>query len=664
MVRSWNAQHRSAAVVRALAWLAALGALAVGVLALGGTAWGVTAMSSVVAGLPMTTPQTCIALVLGGVALGLRLPARRSPLREALAVACATGMALIGGVNLAQDMGALALDSNALLPGALRGAPRPATLTACCLVLLGGALGLLGGSVRWRPSTDSLTLLTLLGALLGLNLLLLGPLVSAQALASQAQRGMGLLTALALLLLCMGTYCARPDQGLMTRLTRDTLGAFLARRLVPVALLGPVLLGMGLVVLHGAGLLMHEATFPIFATLVSAGGVGLVLLAARALDLLEAGRRQATLALEASEARFRGLLETMPAPLVTVDALGLLRFVNAEAERVFGYTREELLGREVEVLLPEGLFGGRRLDSNPTERVLSGVRKDGTGVPLEVRLRPVHDSSGQSLLAILRDVTEREQFFARVQRAREDAEVQRGLLQAVLDHAPVGIVFVDPERDSMVANRVAEGMLEREDKATGRASYLHLLRHPDGRPVSMEELPSSRAAALGRVVGPEEFHILQKDGGTLPVLATAAPVRGPSGEPRGVVVSLQDLTTRRELERLREEYVSLISHDLRNPLHTINLRAHLLQRGLHERHLEREEGLTESILHSVAWMSSMIEELLEGSRLEAGRETLRREPRELVRFLEEVLERDVPLDLRERFRLEVAGVLPPGWLDA
>ncbi len=651
-------------MVRALAWLATLGAPAVGALALAGWRWDISAMKSVVVGLPVTTPQTALALMLGGAALGLRLRSRRSAPREALALGCAVGLALIGAVNLAQDVWGTGLDLNVLLPGVPRGTLRPSVLTACSLLTLGGALALLGRGARWRPWTDVLTLLTLLVALLGLNLLLLGPVVLEQSRTLLAQRGMGLLTALSLLLLCVGTYCARPDQGLMARLTRDTLGAFLARRLVPVALLGPVVLGMALVVLHQAGVLKHETKFPLFATVVSAGGMALVLLAARALDLLEAVRRQAALELEASEARYRGLLETAPAPLLTVDALGLLRFVNAEAERVFGYTREELLGREVEVLLPEGLFGGRRMDSSPNERVLSGVRRDGTRVPLEIQLRPARGASGQSMLAVLRDVTEREQFIARVQRARADAEVQRGLLQAVLDHAPVGIVFVDPARDAVVTNRVADAMLQHHPTSEGRAGYVHLLRHPDGTPVSLEALPSTRAAIQGRAVGPEEFHILQQDGSTLPVLATAAPVQGPGGEARGVVVSLQDLTTRRELERLREEYVSLISHDLRSPLQTINLRANLLQRGLHERHLEREEGLTESILHSVAWMSSMIEELLEGSRLEAGRDLLRREPRELVRFLEEVLERDVPPDMRERFRLEVNGTVPPVWVDA
>lgn len=665
--RTGRPQSRTTATVRALAWVAALGVPTLGVLTLVGHLRNVTVLKSVVAGYPSTPPPSSLALMLGGLSLGLRLPRHASPRRLALSVACAVAVTCIGVVGLVQDLTGMRAGVDRLLAGMLgedvERVGRSSPLTTICLVLLGLALALLGSSRR-RVARDTLTVLALLLALLGFNGLLLGPLLGEVPLPFLENRSMGLPTSLSLLLLGLGTLCARPEQGLVARLTRDTLGGFLARRLVPVALVGPLLLGVALELLYGAGAINHAAKLPIFATVVCAGGTALVMRAARALDVLEARREQATAALEASEARYRGLLEMTPAPVLTVDARGLLRFVNAEAERVFGYRREELLGREVEVLMPEGLFGGRRLDTTSEERALHGVRKDGTQVRLEVRLSLVTDQEGSSLLALLRDVTERERFLAGVQRAREEAEMQRSLLEVVLDHTPVGVMFVDPAAGTVVANRVADQLYGRAMTPLRPSDYVKNLRYPDGRTVEVEELPSMRAAATGQVVGPEEYLIVHPDGHTVPVLSTAAPIPGPPGHPRGVVVSFQDLTTRHELDQLREDYVGLISHDLRGPLQVINLRASLLQRGLHTRHLVREERLTEAILHSVGWMSSMIEDLLESSRLESKRAALRREPRDLVRFLEEVLERDVPPDLRERFRLEVAGPLPQVWVDA
>ncbi|ABF87410.1 sensory box histidine kinase [Myxococcus xanthus DK 1622] len=668
MNECWRPQRRSAAMARGIAWLATLGAPLVGALYLLGWAWDVEMLRPGVAGIPMT-PVTGIAMIFGGAALGLRLRARPFRHQESTATACALVMVVIGAVSLLRDITGWDVGMEhimlRLLDGHASVLPLPSPLSATCLTLLGAALALpeRSHSVRLR---DTLVVLSLVTSTLGLNGLLMGPLLTVGTLPFLAERSMGLPTALTLMLLAVGTLCAWPGLGLMGRITRDSLGGFLARRLVPVTLLGPSVLGMVLMLLHEVRAINLEAKLPIFATFVSAGGAALVLLSARALDHIEAHRQQATAALEASEARYRGLLETTPAPLLTVDAQGLLRFVNTEAERVFGYPREELLGREVEVLVPEGLFGGRSLDTGLGERAIQGRRKDGSPLSLEVRLSPVSGPEGPSVLAVVRDVSERERYLSKVQRAREEAEMQRSQVQALLDHTPVGIVFAEADGGGLVANPVAEQLLGRPLKGVSLAmtGINPVVLTTDGKPARREDVPIVRALLTGQLAGPEEFLILHPDGSRLPVLMTAAPVFGPSGKVRGVVSTAQDVTTRHELDRLREEYVSLISHDLRNPLHTISLRVGLLRRALREQNLEREESMTEAIQRSVAWMNTMIEDLLEGSRLESQRETLRREPRDLARFLEEVMERDVAPDVRERFHLEVPGALPPIWMDA
>ncbi|NBD09852.1 sensor histidine kinase [Corallococcus silvisoli] len=529
----------STALARALARSSAAASCLVGLLVLVGWALDVMVLKSMGAALPAMRPSAALGLLLGGAALGLRLPAATSVHRHRLGTLLALSTALLGAASLVDGVitgGNGGLDAMFLhLLGEDGFAPpgiRPSPLTALCLMLLGPALALVDRGHTQRLSwSDALVALTLMAALLGLNGFLLGPLVTPAAVPFFQERSMGLHTTCVLMLLGVGTLCARPHLGLMARLTRDTLGGFVARRLVPVTLLGPPVLGLTLVVMHLTGGLSHDAKFPLFATVVAAGGATLVLLAARALDVIDTERMRATSALAASEERFRTFLDTAPDPMVVVDATGRVRFANAEAERVFGYRREALLGRDVALLVPSGLRAAASTGDTPGNstggRMVSGQRQDGTCVPLEVRLSPLEGEDDATRIAILRDVTER-----------------------------------------------------------------------------------------------------------------------------------------RDLEKLREEYVGLISHDLRNPLNTINLRAHLLQRALHERKLEREGHMAQAIIHNVEWMSTMIEELLEGSRLESGRVNLRREPRDLGRFLEEVLERDVPPDARERFRLHLADPLPPVPMDA
>lgn len=118
------------------------------------------------------------------------------------------------------------------------------------------------------------------------------------------------------------------------------------------------------------------------------------------------------------EARFQGLLEAAPDAIVVVDQDGRIEMINAQAEQLFGYPREELAGRPIEVLIPERLRGAHERHragflATPTDRAmgsglcLDGRRKDASTFPAEVSLSPVETGEGTLVMAAVRDVTER-----------------------------------------------------------------------------------------------------------------------------------------------------------------------------------------------------------------------------------------------------------------
>ncbi len=127
------------------------------------------------------------------------------------------------------------------------------------------------------------------------------------------------------------------------------------------------------------------------------------------------------------------LLEHAPDAIVIVDERGTIQLVNAQTERLFGYYREELLGRPVETLIPdryhrEHVAERHAYAADPHVRPMGagldlyGLRKDGTEFPVEISLSPIVTSEGKFVASAIRDVTERRAFERRLQDLNAELE--------------------------------------------------------------------------------------------------------------------------------------------------------------------------------------------------------------------------------------------------
>lgn len=134
-----------------------------------------------------------------------------------------------------------------------------------------------------------------------------------------------------------------------------------------------------------------------------------------------------------SEAYFRTLLDSAPDAMIIVDRKGRMAIVNEQAERMFGYGRGELLGRKIEMLLPEQLRKEHQdfrktFVADPEVRPMGlgrnlvARRSDGTEFPVEISLSPAVTSSGTFVSSVIRDVTERKRMEQEINEARLEAE--------------------------------------------------------------------------------------------------------------------------------------------------------------------------------------------------------------------------------------------------
>ena len=158
-------------------------------------------------------------------------------------------------------------------------------------------------------------------------------------------------------------------------------------------------------------------------------------------------------------------------------------------------------------------------------------------------------------------------------RVHRDEQRARADLEALVDTSPVGVVVLDartgrPVSFNREAKRIVEG-LRMPGRSLEQLLEVLTFRRADGQEVSLEKLGMAQALSTGETVRAEEIVLEVPDGRRVRTLVNATPIRSGDGEVESVVVTLQDLSPMEELERLRSEFLDLVSHELRAPLTSI-----------------------------------------------------------------------------------------------
>lgn len=247
-------------------------------------------------------------------------------------------------------------------------------------------------------------------------------------------------------------------------------------------------------------------------------------------------------------------------------------------------------------------------------------------------------------------------------RLYDEAHEERRRLMAVIENSPEGILFFEaPSGRTILRNRAAEEIigrsLEHEVSIFVHPSFQEVYS-ADGSAYPVDDLPPVRALCGEAALG-EELLIRTPDGCLVPILVNAAPIRDSAGHVTGAVMVFQDISRIKELERLREEFVSVIAHDLRAPVTVIQGYADFLTRHSDRFRVAKTavKGL-ESIALSARRLNTMVTDLLDASRIEARRLALQKEKVNLDVLARSLIERMMRASVGHPIRLNVIGVAP------
>ena len=323
----------------------------------------------------------------------------------------------------------------------------------------------------------------------------------------------------------------------------------------------------------------------------------------------------------ASEDRVRAVVDNVADAIVTYDEGGAIQSFNPAAERMFGYPPSLVLGQAIETLIPHSHGDIRDGFHNEAE----GRRRDGSAFPIDLAVTEMREGDDTLFIALVRDITER-------RRAEEELRESEARTRAVIDNMLGGLITSDEEGRIETMNPAAERIFgySREELV---GEPLAVLLPATARREARSYLRSAFRQAIGRVT---EWEGRRKNGEAFPFELSFFDFQTPGG--RHFAGNVRDLTELRAAERMKKEFVSTVSHELRTPLTSIRGSLGLLAAGaLGELPGEATEIVALAERNTIR-LISLINDILDLERLEAGRMEMRLDTTSLEAVVQRSLE--------------------------
>ena len=248
-------------------------------------------------------------------------------------------------------------------------------------------------------------------------------------------------------------------------------------------------------------------------------------------------------------------------------------------------------------------------------------------------------------------------------RTHRDEQRARADLEALVETSPVGVAVFDaatghPVSFNQEARRLA-GRLSTPGSSPEQLLEALTCRFSDGREVALAEFPMKRVISGAETVRAEQVVLSVPDGRSVTLLVNATPIRSADGDAVSMVVTLQDLAPLEELERLRAEFLGMVSHELRAPLTSIKGSTATVLRASRVLDPAEVRQFFRIIDSQADHMDGLIGDLLDAGRIDAGTLSVDPEPAEVGALLDRARTTFVSGGGRQSVRIDLAPDLPP-----